>query len=190
MASYATPAELAKHMGKLAGFVAGSALEQRAQQLLDDATDIINGELRVPIGEDILSVSTTVTLDGTGTRKLLLPRHPVTAVATVIEIDADGNETTLVYRDDYTWSEAGILTRVGRAWPCHDRAVRPTYTGGLTAVTKTIRKICCRLAAAGWPNPGGADMEEIGDRRVRWNTPGMELTTGEIDQLSPYRFNL
>lgn len=190
MASYASPAELAKHMGNLAGFAVGGVQEARAFQLLEDATDIINGDLRVPEGEDVLAAATTVTRDGTGGHELILPRHPVSAVDLVVEIDRHGVERILVYRTEYTWSDAGILTRVGRCWPCHDRAVRSTYTGGLAAMPKTLRKICCRLAAAGWPNPGGADTEEIGDRRVRWNTPGMELTTGESRQLDPYRFNL
>ncbi len=189
MASYATPAQLAHAMGKLDGFAAESALEARAIQLLEDATGVINDELELPQGDDVLSAEKTVTLDGTGTCELVLPRHPVTAVAEVVEIDADGVEKTLTYRDDYTWSDSGVLHRVGARWPCHQRAVRARFTAGLAQVTATLRKISCRLAAAGWNNPAGADTEEIADRRVRWHTPGMELTEGEMRQLDPYRMH-
>lgn len=187
MASYATPGQLAYAMGNLAGFASGSAQETRALQLLEDATDVINGELEIPLGQDMLSTSTTVTLDGTGTCELVLPRHPVSAVSAVVEIDRQGVETVLVFGVDYTWSESGVLERIGGVWPCHHRSVRVTYMAGWVEIPKTVRQICCRLAAAGWNNPAGADTEELGDRRVRWHTPGMELSTGEKRKLDPYR---
>lgn len=180
MASYATPAQLALHMGVLAGF--DTAQTARAQQLLDDATT----EIRDKLAQPIESSTDTVTLDGSGTSKLLLPRWPVTAVTSVTEIDTAGVETVLVYRTGYTWSDKGILTRVGGRWPCHDRSVRVVCTAGHTVVPANLARICRRLAAAGWDNPAGADQEQLGDRSVRWNTPGMQLTTAELDTIAGY----
>jgi hypothetical protein len=125
-------------------------------------------------------------MDGSCTCELLLPRWPVSAVTSVTVIDVDGAETTLTFRDDYLWSEAGILVRRGARWPCHVRAVRAVYTAGYDQPEARVRRICLRLAAAGRRNPAGADSEDLGDSRIRWNTPGMALTTAEKDTLARY----
>lgn len=180
MAPYATPDELALSMGVLDGWE--SAQAARALQLLEDATGVIDDELHHPITWSM----DTVTLDGTGTSKLLLPRWPVTSVTAVYLIDVDGTETLLTHGVDYTWSDKGILTRRSGCWPCRDRCVRVVYTAGYATTPANVGRICRRLAAAGWNNPAGADSEQFGDRTVKWHTPGMELTTAEKDTLSSY----
>ncbi|GGM14258.1 phage head-tail connector protein [Micromonospora yangpuensis] len=160
--------------------------EDALNELLEDASQVIDDE----VGQPLVRSTDTVTLDGTGGEALLLPRWPVHAVDDVVLVDEDGQEHVLVYRGDYTWSASGVLTRRphGRLWPCHDRAVRATYTAGyeLEDIARRVRRICLRLAAAGRRNPAGADSEDIGDTRVRWNTPGMLLTTGERELLARY----
>lgn len=179
---YATPDELAVHMGVPGGTWPTAAQEARATQMIEDATGVIDAALG---GRSLAWSTDEVTLDGTGTDRLILPRWPVADVLSVVEIDAEGEEETLVYRDDYTWSESGILTRCGR-WPCHDRAVRVQYTAGHQLIPSDVKRICRRLAAAGWENPSGHDQHQLGDRNVKWHTPGMELTTAEKDTLAQY----
>ncbi|MEU7617190.1 hypothetical protein AB0B27_14000 [Micromonospora rifamycinica] len=158
--------------------------DEQLTELLEDATGVIDDE----VGQPLALAETTVTVDGSGAERLLLPRWPVTAVAAVVLVDLDGAETPLVDREDYTWSAAGVLTRLRGCWPCHDQAVRVTLTAGYeeTDLNRRVRRICLRLAIAGRRNPAGADSEDIADSRVRWNTPGMELTTGEKATLARY----
>ena len=183
MSSYATPAQLAVYLGRPGGEFDDDAETARAQQLLDDATGTIVDEL----GQDLAEVETTSVLDGTGTARLILPRHPVTAVTSVAVTDVDGAATVLTEDTDYTWSASGVLTRRGAVWPCHDRAVTVMYTAGYADIPAAAQRICRRLAAAAWPNPAGAETQDIGDSRYRWFVPGGELTTGEMRQLDPYR---
>src|SRR5690349_13923313 len=94
---FATPAQLATKMGNLAGFAPAQTV--RALQLLEEATSTIVDEIE----QELLSSTDTVIRDGTGTCELILPRHPVTEVVSVTEVDADGVETELVYLVDYMW---------------------------------------------------------------------------------------
>ncbi|GAB3856599.1 hypothetical protein GCM10029963_53240 [Micromonospora andamanensis] len=177
---YATVTELRNRLKALGDDDTDAALTE----LLEDASAVIDDE----VGQSLTLAETTVTVDGSGAEKLILPRWPVTAVAEVVEIDVDGTERPLTHREDYTWSQSGVLTRLRRCWPCHDQAVRSTLTAGYDAedLARRVRRICLRLAIAGRRNPAGADSEDIGDSRVRWNTPGMELTTGEKRVLARY----
>lgn len=153
-------------------------------ELLEDAAQVIDDE----VGQPLLRSTDTVTLDGTGAGALILPRWPVHAVDEVTLIDVDGTETVLEHRQGYLWSDSGVLTRLTGCWPAHHRAVRVIYIPGYEAddVGVRVRRICLRLAAAGRRNPAGADSEDIGDARVKWHTPGMELTTSEKKTLARY----
>lgn len=180
---YATPGSLATYMGLLGGFT--SEQEIRAQLLLEDASEVINEELGLAPGTSLHSAAEEVLLDGTGTPKLVLPRWPVTAVESVVEIDLLEQETELTHLVDYTWSASGVLTRFGR-WPALDRSVRVNHTAGLDPIPGEIERICRRVASAGWQNPMGLDYEQLGSRAVKWNTPGMQLTSRERDTLAKY----
>ncbi|MEW2383377.1 hypothetical protein AB0873_14980 [Micromonospora sp. NPDC047707] len=153
-------------------------------ELLEDAGQVIDDE----VGQPLLRSTDTVTLDGSGAASLILPRWPVHAVDEVTLIAVDGTETALAHREGYLWSTSGVLTRLGGCWPAHDRAVRVLYTPGYeeAELGSRVRRICLRLAVAGRRNPGGADSEDIADTRVRWHTPGMELTTAEKATLAKY----
>lgn len=177
--AYATPEELANHMGH-PGFDAAETA--RATLLLGDATAVIVEE----VGQDLAESTDTVTLDGSGTDRLLLPRWPVSDVDSVTLTEPDQDPQVLVADEDYTWSEAGILTRVGGCWPCSDRSVVVIVTAGHSPIPRNAQRICRRLAAAAWPNPAGADVQAIGDTRIQWHTPGMELTTAERNELAAY----
>ncbi|MCI0687125.1 MAG: hypothetical protein L0Y54_07820 [Sporichthyaceae bacterium] len=153
-----------------------------AQQLLDDATADIETEAGQPLQQSI----DTVTMDGSGTHKLVLPRWPVTAVTSVKVTEDDGEVKTLVFDDDYTWSASGILTRKTALWPCGDRSVEAVVTAGYAVISTDLKRICRRLAVAAWENPAGADSEDLGDRRVRWHTAGAELSESEKRTIARY----
>lgn len=171
--------ELRKHLGH-PGFTQDQA--DRAQQLLDDAMGVIVREVGQPLDQS----TDTVTLDADGGCELVLPRWPVTAVTSVSVKGSDGTFTALAVDTDYEWSQAGILTRVGGFWPRKRRSVAVVFTAGYPTLSADVKRIRRRLAAAGWFNPAGADAENLDDHQVKWNTPGMELTSGEIRQLEPY----
>lgn len=175
---YLTAEALGRHMGYLEGLDAAQTL--RAEELIEEGTGLIERETG-----PLLQSLDTVTLDGTGRPKLLLPRWPVNSVTSVTEIDADGAETLLAYRDDYTWSASGILTRMG-CWPGHDRAVRVLYIPGYATLPADVRRILKRLCAAGWENPAGNESEARGDRNIKFGSRGMALTTAEKDELAAY----
>src|SRR5690554_2857054 len=106
--AFVTAAEFEVWLGR--GDDPFTAAEQtRAEQLLADATGVIEGEA----GQTLTSQQETVILDGVGTDTIILPRWPVTAVAavTVVE-DRDIGPETLTFGDDYEWTQAGLLRRV------------------------------------------------------------------------------
>jgi hypothetical protein len=73
-----------------------------------------------------LVVDDEVTLDGNGRESILLPVWPTTAV-TSVELDGEA----LVEGTDYSWSEAGMLRRLGCAcWPNRLRCIAVVYSHG------------------------------------------------------------
>ncbi|MFE9737337.1 hypothetical protein [Streptomyces sp. NPDC006477] len=170
---------------------AAELLIELAQGAIDDET-----------GQPLETSTDTVTLDGptrddhlyqsaTRSRRLLLPRWPVTAVESVTVHGEDGEDTALTYgpHRDYTWSTDGILTRVGGEWPAHDRAVTVAYTAGFTDLPAGVRRICLRLASVGWSNPEFLSAETLGDHSRSFSAEalGMELTTADRRTLGAYR---
>lgn len=155
---------------------------EEAQQLCDEATGVVEDEA----GQPLESATVTLEVDGTGTCELVLPRWPITAVAEVVETDLDGNATTLVEGEDYTWGTEGILKRLGGVWPRGQRNISAEVTAGYATIPTNLVRIARRLAAAGWHNPAGADSEQTADHNVRWHTPGMELTTAEKRIIGKY----
>jgi hypothetical protein len=160
--------------------LAQGVIEEEAGQVLDQSTD-------------------TVVLDGptrddrefhvaTGSRKLVLPRWPVTDVDTVTLL-ADDEVLTEGADADYTWSQAGIVTRVGGWWPSGDQVVEVVYTAGFVAWPKSLKRIGLRLAGAPWDNPGGLTAETLGDHSRTWSAEslGMELSNADRRTIGAYR---
>ncbi|MEU9199415.1 hypothetical protein [Streptomyces sp. NPDC048332] len=161
--------------------------------------ELAQGVIEDETGQALEQSEDTVTLDGpaenderyqngTGSRKLILPRWPVTAVASVSLTD-DGDELVFGKDRDYTWSAAGILHRRGTDWPGHDRAIEVTYTAGFTTVPAGPKRMCLRLAAGAWSNPERLTSEALGDHSKAWaaDALGMELTEGDRRALGSYR---
>ncbi|MBA0126286.1 hypothetical protein H0B56_12110 [Haloechinothrix sp. YIM 98757] len=157
---------------------------ETAELLLDLATGRIEDEARQPLEES----TDTVTLDGSGTARLLVPRWPVSDVATVTLLE-DGTTLTEGLTEDYTWSSAGILIRRGaRAWPAHEAAVEVTYTAGYDPIPMALKHIALRLADSVWDNPDGKTQEQIGDWMRQWsqNVAAAQLDASELRTISAY----
>jgi hypothetical protein len=131
--------------------------EAAATLLLDLATSAVLAEIR----QDVVQVvNDVVTLDGTGTTTLLLPQIPVTAVESVTE-----RGLPLAVDADYTWSGAGVLTRLCGRWPTRPRSVQVVYTHGYPdgELPGILRTVTVQAAARVWVNPRQMTSESIGD---------------------------
>lgn len=171
----------------------------RAELVLDLAT----GEVEDEVGQSLEEAEDTVVLDGptlstrwheppgTGSRDLVLPRWPVTAVSSVTILHDDQPAETLSEGTDadYTWSADGIVTRVNAWWPTWDRSVEVTYTAGYDPVPAAARRIVLRVAATGWDNPRLLRSESIGDYSRGWGSGAVGLALTEADRrlLGRYR---
>jgi hypothetical protein len=164
----------------------------QADLLLDLARGVVEDET----GQPLESSTDTVILDGpadddhpyrtgTGVRRLILPRWPVTAITAVTILDDD---QALAEGPDYTWSQAGMLTRRGGWWPSGDQVVEVTYTAGFLELPAGVRRIILRLAGAAWSNPEGLSQETLGDHSRTWSAEalGMELSNADRRTLSAY----
>ncbi|WP_340382318.1 hypothetical protein U5640_36370 [Streptomyces sp. SS7] len=173
--------------------------EATAVLLLDLAEGVIDDET----GQALEQSTDTVVLDsptrqdpwpdvpGTGSHKLVLPRWPVTAVTSVTILNDSGTDEDLVQGadHDYTWSAAGILTRVNGWWPTHDRSVQVLYTAGFDPLPKVLKGIALRLAAGAWANPLLASSESLGDHSIAFSADalGMVLSGADRKALGRYK---
>lgn len=163
--------------------------------------ELAQGVIEEEAGQTLDSSEDTVILDGPthndgqhhaagGSVRLVLPRWPVTAVDSVELLNRDGSvSSTLMHGADYTWSQAGILTRIGGCWPTGDQVVRLTYTAGFVTWPAGLRRIALRLAAQAWTNPANLTQEVLGDhsRSFAAESLGMELSQTDRRVISAYR---
>ncbi|MFJ4687059.1 hypothetical protein [Streptomyces sp. NPDC088789] len=187
--AYATPDQL-RLLLRLPAFTGDD--EARAQLLLDLAEGVIDDET----GQALQESTDTVLLDsptryrawpyvqGAGDRRLVLPRWPVKAVASVTVLGEDGTADVLDEGADrdYTWSAAGILTRVAACWPLHDRSVQVTYTAGHNPLPKSLPGIELRLAASAWSNPLPVSSESLGDHSISYSAEALGMTLSKADR--------
>lgn len=126
----------------------------------------------------------SVTLDGTGTRTLLLPEHPVLAVSSVgvLEDGWDADPTLLVETTDYKLDDDGTLVRTWPyVWPARKLVVEVTYDHGYVlpgidgaTLPEDIQLVCLQLAARLYTRftAGGEEIssEQIGTYQVTYET--------------------
>ncbi len=135
------------------------------------------------------TVGDVITLDGSGTDALLLPRLPVNAAGTVL---VSGSAIT-----DYMLNGNGILFRgsVGAAldaadprpvWPAGRQNVVVTYDHGYGTVPASVRMVALSIATR-LIVQGVAIEETIGDVKVRYAVAATDLTNGERRILGKYR---
>lgn len=151
---------------------------------------------------------TGVILDGPpqGSSLLVVPGHPVTAIAQVQVQDVLGTWTPLVYQQDYLWSTSGILTRIRNSlsgqpvtsywpgpplgqigilpltpiWPAIPQGVKVDFTRGFTTVPATFRTVSLTAGARVYANPTGVTGENIGGYAVRYS-PRADGGVGGVD---------
>jgi hypothetical protein len=182
VAAWTNVAELYRYLRRAAP-AANSEEYAQAQQALDAACQAIEDEA----GQPLASSNDTVTLDGPGGTKLLLPRGFVTAVTSVTLLE-DNEVLTFGFDGDYTWSGNGILVRLDSCWPCEQRSIQVVYTAGLATVPMSLKKIAWRLAATEAENPTGLESEKIADWSGKWRTDVIAgaITEDELNIISRY----
>src|SRR5690606_9195460 len=164
---------------------------------------LAEGEIEDVTGQPLALSTDTVVLDsptrqnpwphpaGTGSHKLILPRWPVTAVTSVTIRNDDADDEVLVHGKDhdYTWSAAGILTRVNGCWPTWDQSVQVVYTAGHDPYPVGVKRIVLRMAAAAWGNPMLLASESLGDHSRSFSAEalGMSLSDKDKKLLGLYR---
>lgn len=170
-----------------------------AEQALDLATDAI----RALASTDLDEVTETVLLHGhaSGSPTIILPDpYPITAVTLVELLDPDFTTwRPLVYQQDWTWTETGILTRVMSAsdvvnvpivnWPSRPRSVRVTYQHGWATVPAPLIGVCLSIAARLFTNPTDlVDLNVDGfSERYRTNKDSADFTAAEERIIGAYR---
>lgn len=137
--------------------------EARAEAKVREASARFRAEVRHPVSR---VEGDEVTLDGDGSRTLLLPAAPVEDVASV-EVDD--------VAVDVDWSTAGVLRRrVGR-WPDRLRAVKVTYTHGYDPVPDEIAEAVLAMARYLMGSQPGVSMMQVGGQMVQ--SSGMLVDT-------------
>ncbi|CUW29696.1 MULTISPECIES: hypothetical protein [Streptomyces] len=163
----ADPAELAAKLGR-------SPDDPKLLYELRAATRRFRGQVHHPVTyvpEDV------VVLDGNGRESLLLPVWPTTAVSSVL---LDGVE--LAEGTDYSWSDAGILRRLGGLlWPNRLRCLQVTYShgwNGLDQVPGDIQEAVLERAEASFTIPVGVQSKAVGGQSV---TFGAQAAAGATE---------
>ncbi|WP_030569589.1 hypothetical protein [Streptomyces aureocirculatus] len=162
----ADPAELAVLLGR-------NEDDPKLLAALRAATRRFRGQ----VGHHVhLVTAETVVLDGNGRSSLLLPVWPTTAVQEVV---LDGQELT--DGSDYSWSEAGILRRLGcLLWPDRLRCVQATYSHGWPhdAIPGDIQEVVLERAQAAFTIPVGVQSKTVGGQSV---TFGAQAASGATE---------
>jgi hypothetical protein len=137
--------------------------------------------------QSITEATETIALDGSGTDVLLLPERPATSVTSV---SVGGTAIS-----DYALQEQrAVLYRGGTAadaqttWPDGRMNVSVTYTHGYTSTTlpRDLKMVALQLAQRVVVQ-GVAISEQLGDVRVQYAAPALDLTPGERLILTKYR---
>jgi hypothetical protein len=162
----ADPAELAVKLGRA----------EDDPQLLA-ALRAASRRFRGQVGHRVNLVANDVAvLDGNGRESILLPVWPTTAVAEVLLDDQ-----ALTEGSDYSWSEAGILRRLGwNIWPDRLRCLQVTYTHGWPTgeIPEDIQEAVLERAEAGFTIPVGVQSKAVGGQSV---TFGAQAASGATE---------
>lgn len=125
----------------------------------------------------------TLTVDGPGSRWLVLPTLRLTAVTSVTE---DG---ALVDAGDYTWSAYGVLTRTYGSWTRRRSGIVVVFVHGFDAVPPPVVAVTRALAQRATDNAGSAARQQAGPFSMQYSGDGavMGLLEGEKAALGRYR---
>lgn len=160
------------------------ASDPRSEPLLRGAVSAIRRYCRWHVSPERAE---TVILDGRGGNMQRLPSGHVVDVATV----KDG-DTVLVFKTDYRWTQAGLLSRSHGTWSPHFRDVEVTMSHGYGDVPDLVGLVHSVVSRA-MASPLGATREQAGAMAVTWATTapgvsgGLALMTNEMQILSSYK---
>jgi hypothetical protein len=158
-----------------------------AQLALDAATEVILGY----VGQEILTGTSSVVVDGTGTTGLFLPVFPVTAI-TSVKVRASSleasTEETLVSGTDYTADlTRGILWRVdGVPWTEGKGNVTVVLTSGFSSTPADVKIVCLQVANRIY-EIGQVESESTGSWSGQYVKGAASLTQDEKQILYRYR---
>jgi hypothetical protein len=147
------------------------------------ALDTASAFVEAYLGQTVELVEDDVeTMDGSGTRVLLLPAYPVTEVASV-EVD----EEELTEGDDYAWSRTGELRKLTGTWPATLRSVVVTYSHGYATIPAAIVGVVASVAARLYDAPLSVKQESIGSYSVTYTGGGASFQAAELVVLDRYK---
>lgn len=128
-----------------------------------------------------------VVLDGRGGTMQRLPSIHVLDIQQVLDGD-----TELVFKIDYRWTQAGLLSRSHGRWSPHFRDVQVTMRHGFDDVPDLVALVHSVVSRA-MASPLGATREQAGAMSVSWATTapgvsgGLALLSNEMNMLSTFR---
>lgn len=136
-------------------------------------------------------ITEELTIDGNGSRSILLPSNRVTAIESVVE---DG---VTLPATAFDWSESGALEKVGGSWSRRKRSLVVTLTHGFDDASD-VAGIISGIAARSMAAKDGALSQRAGSMAVTRGSQGsgrgssggaavsLPLLETEKQQLSPY----
>jgi hypothetical protein len=153
----------------------------------DDASALLALELATAAVQDYCAQTLFLVEDeeiyapGSGTRVVLLPEAPVSAV-TALEVDGEVLDPTL-----YDWAADGVLTRLRGIWPLGGRRIVVTYTHGYDPIPTAIKAVVLSVAARVLDSPAAVRQETIGAYSVTYTNGAPTLLDSETAALAKYK---
>src|SRR4051812_31981340 len=151
--------------------IAVEAASEMCRTIAEQPFDLVAGDI--------------VTLDGTGTDAILLPKLPVATAGTVTV-----NGTIIT---DYVLDTTrGMLLRGTTGsyprpvWPSGRQNVVVTYTHGYGTIPADVRMVALEVARR-IVIQGAATEETVGDVRIKYAGAATDMTDGELRILRKYR---
>lgn len=133
---------------ELEAFADATFTPARAELVLELASWAVQSAARNVSGQIVEIEDDVRLLDGTGTRTLVLPGRPVTAVD---KVEIGGTEVS-----GFTFSTNGVLERTAGVWPKGRRNIEVTYTHGFAPedIPGEIKVATLQAASRAAMNPG------------------------------------
>lgn len=162
----APPADLAVWLGV-------PATDPKLRAALGAASSRFRGQVRHPVS---YVADETLVLDGYGTKTVLLPAAPVTAVS---ELLLDGVE--LVDGTDFEWSQDGYVRRLGCVWPNRLRCIQITQSHGYDPIPEDIAEVIIDQARSQYTVRPGVQSMQVGGQSIGF---GAQASIGVTAQWS------
>lgn len=175
MTALASVADLSAYIGR-------EIAEDDASALL--ALDLASGAVREYCGQYLSLVEDeSITLNGSGTRVVLMPETPVTEV-TSVSVSGETLET-----EKWSWTAEGVLNRISGTWPTAARSIVVVYSHGFAEIPAAVKAVVLSVASRVLDSPAAVKQESIGAYSVTYTNGAPTLLDSETGALSRYRVN-